>query len=52
MTNSAQPPAAGWLFPLQEQEPLNGDFASECDFPSECAPGDDSDYDDEGLFTL
>ena len=52
MTNSAQPPVVGWLEPYEWQEtPMNGDFASECD-SDECVPGDESDFDDDGTFTL
>ena len=33
---NAQPPAEGWLFPHEWQEPMNGDFdADECDFEDE-----------------
>jgi len=33
---NAQPPAAGWLFPHEWQEPMNGDFdADECDSEEE-----------------
>ena len=47
MTNSAQPPVVGWLEPYEWQEtPMNGDS------DDECAPEDESDFDDEGVFTL
>ena len=46
MTNSAQPPVVGWLEPYEWQEtPTNGDS-------DECVPEDNSDFDDDGTFTL
>ena len=58
MTNdpgNAQPPVVGWLEPYEWQKtPMNGDSASECD-SDECVPGepeDNSDFDDDGTFTL
>jgi len=42
---NAQPPAAGWLFPHEWQEPMNGDSDDD-------VPEDNSDFDDEGIFTL